>query len=197
MSAFSRNLCSTASRTVRQRIALSSRTVRPIAIKPTASSFAAIAAPRVPSSTARFGTMTALRSAAPPVTGKREYDPEIKDVASYVHNTPIDSELAVRLQSQFPNSPIPPLSLSLTTKKLTMITVRHRPPRLPRHPRLRPQSPRIRTMPQHPGPRGPGYHRPQRHKNPRHKLPARPRKRGFQHRRHDPLARLQRLLVSR
>lgn len=28
-------------------------------------------------------------------TQGREYDPEIKDIASYVHNTPIDSELAV------------------------------------------------------------------------------------------------------
>jgi hypothetical protein len=27
---------------------------------------------------------------------KREYDPEIKDMANYIHNTPIDSELAVR-----------------------------------------------------------------------------------------------------
>jgi 2-methylcitrate dehydratase len=39
--------------------------------------------------------MTSLRSAAPPVQAKREYDPEIKDIASYIHNTPIDSELAV------------------------------------------------------------------------------------------------------
>jgi 2-methylcitrate dehydratase len=39
--------------------------------------------------------MTPLRSAVPPVQAKREYDPEIKDIASYIHNTPIDSELAV------------------------------------------------------------------------------------------------------
>jgi 2-methylcitrate dehydratase len=39
--------------------------------------------------------MSSLKSAAPPVSGKREYDPEIKDIASYIHNTPIDSELAV------------------------------------------------------------------------------------------------------
>jgi 2-methylcitrate dehydratase len=39
--------------------------------------------------------MSSLKSAAPPVQNKREYDPEIKDVASYVHNTAIDSELAV------------------------------------------------------------------------------------------------------
>ena len=41
--------------------------------------------------------MTSLKSAAPPVQGKREYDPEIKDIASYIHNTAIDSELAVSL----------------------------------------------------------------------------------------------------
>jgi 2-methylcitrate dehydratase len=28
-------------------------------------------------------------------SGPREYDPEIKDIANYVANTPIDSELAV------------------------------------------------------------------------------------------------------
>lgn len=41
--------------------------------------------------------MTSLKSAAPPVSGKREYDPEIKDMASYIHNTPVESELAVGL----------------------------------------------------------------------------------------------------
>ena len=39
--------------------------------------------------------MTSLKSAAPPVSGKREYDPEIKDIANYVHNVAVDSELAV------------------------------------------------------------------------------------------------------
>lgn len=39
--------------------------------------------------------MTSLKSAAPPVQSKREYDPEITDIASYMHNTAIDSELAV------------------------------------------------------------------------------------------------------
>lgn len=40
--------------------------------------------------------MTSLKSAAPPVSGTREYDPEIKDIANYIHNVKIDSELAVR-----------------------------------------------------------------------------------------------------
>jgi hypothetical protein len=39
--------------------------------------------------------MSSLKSSAPPVQNKREFDPEIKDIASYVHNTKIDSELAV------------------------------------------------------------------------------------------------------
>lgn len=99
MSAFSRNLCSAASRTLRPRAALGCRAVRPIALRAASSTplsaRAAVSAP--------FSTMSSLKSAAPPVTGPREYDPEIKDVASYVHNTPIDSELAVR-----PLTPLPP-----------------------------------------------------------------------------------------
>ncbi|OCK74989.1 2-methylcitrate dehydratase [Lepidopterella palustris CBS 459.81] len=90
MSAFSRNLCSTASRTIRQRASISCKAVRPIALA-TASRTpifqrAAIAAP--------FSTYSSLKSMAPPITGEREFDPEIVDVASYVHNTPIESDLA-------------------------------------------------------------------------------------------------------
>ncbi|KAF2257210.1 2-methylcitrate dehydratase [Trematosphaeria pertusa] len=90
MSAFSRNLCSAASRSLRQRSGVSCRAVRPIAIRAASSTpittRTAAAAP--------FSTMSSLKSAAPPAPNKREYDPEIKDIASYVHNTPIDSELA-------------------------------------------------------------------------------------------------------
>ncbi|QSZ36629.1 hypothetical protein DSL72_006510 [Monilinia vaccinii-corymbosi] len=38
--------------------------------------------------------MSPLQSGAPPSPQAREYDPEIKDIASYVHNTPINSDLA-------------------------------------------------------------------------------------------------------
>ncbi|MCJ1258128.1 ATP-binding cassette transporter CGR1 [Lignoscripta atroalba] len=38
--------------------------------------------------------MPALNSSAPPPAGQREYDPEIKDMASYIHNYKIDSDLA-------------------------------------------------------------------------------------------------------
>ncbi|MCJ1364545.1 ATP-binding cassette transporter CGR1 [Acarospora aff. strigata] len=38
--------------------------------------------------------MPALNYSAPPPAGVREYDPEIKDMAGYIHNYKIDSELA-------------------------------------------------------------------------------------------------------
>lgn len=43
---------------------------------------------------AQFSTKPALMSSAPPPSGPREYDPEIKDMASYIHNYKIDSDLA-------------------------------------------------------------------------------------------------------
>jgi 2-methylcitrate dehydratase len=43
--------------------------------------------------------MASLQSAAPaPTSPARAYDPEINDIADYVHNKPIDSELAVSCQ---------------------------------------------------------------------------------------------------
>jgi 2-methylcitrate dehydratase len=39
--------------------------------------------------------MTARQSPAPAAATPRDYDPEIKDIASYVHNYRIDSNLAV------------------------------------------------------------------------------------------------------
>jgi 2-methylcitrate dehydratase len=91
MSAFSRNFCSTASRSLRQRSSVLSRAVRPIALRtPLSNSVTS----RTATATA-FSTMSSLKSNAPPVQNKREYDPEIKDIASYIHNTKIDSELAV------------------------------------------------------------------------------------------------------
>ncbi|CAF9937956.1 MAG: ATP-binding cassette transporter CGR1 [Alectoria fallacina] len=38
--------------------------------------------------------MAALKSNAPAVAGVREFDPEIKDMASYIHNYKVDSDLA-------------------------------------------------------------------------------------------------------
>jgi 2-methylcitrate dehydratase len=42
-----------------------------------------------------FSTMAALQSGAPAPAVAQSYDPEIVDIANYVHNKPIDSELAV------------------------------------------------------------------------------------------------------
>ena len=88
MSAVNRSL-----RTVSRRIALPRRST------PLAAGFRASAnlAPRtVPAATASFSTSTrAMAGVAPPMEGNPVYDPEIKDIADYVHNKPIDSELAV------------------------------------------------------------------------------------------------------
>lgn len=90
MSAFSRNICSTASRTIRQRVSISCKAVRPIALAAAACTpvvqRTAIAAP--------FSTMPTLRSGAAVPAAAREFDPEITDVANYVHNVKVDSDLA-------------------------------------------------------------------------------------------------------
>ncbi|KAL2828155.1 MmgE/PrpD family-domain-containing protein [Aspergillus cavernicola] len=49
------------------------------------------ALPRV----SRFSTMASLQSAAPiPAAAQKDYDPEIKDMADYIHNYKLDSDLA-------------------------------------------------------------------------------------------------------
>jgi len=47
------------------------------------------------SSIAPFSTMSSLKTSAAIDTGSRAYDSEINDMASYVHNYKIDSDLAV------------------------------------------------------------------------------------------------------
>lgn len=39
--------------------------------------------------------MAARQSAAPPVQADKSYDPEIKDMANYIHEYNVDSDLAV------------------------------------------------------------------------------------------------------
>lgn len=90
MSAFSRNICSIASRTIRQRASISCKAVRPIALAATA---------RTPvvqrtATAAPFSTMPTLRSGAAVPAAAREFDHEIMDVANYVHNVKVDSDLA-------------------------------------------------------------------------------------------------------
>ena len=50
--------------------------------------------PRATPAVAQFSIMPALNSSAPPA-GPREFDPEIRDMATYIHNYKIDSDLAV------------------------------------------------------------------------------------------------------
>ena len=47
-------------------------------------------------SAAGFSTMSPLQSGAPPAAAPQQYDAEVADIAAYVHNYKIDSELAVR-----------------------------------------------------------------------------------------------------
>ncbi|KAF2839971.1 2-methylcitrate dehydratase [Patellaria atrata CBS 101060] len=91
MSSLSRNLCNTASRTLRQRGFLrpSSKAVRSIAATTSHTTF--VARPL----TASFFTMPTLRDKATAVPAPaREFDSEIVDVAKYIHEYTIDSELA-------------------------------------------------------------------------------------------------------
>src|SRR6187402_1171521 len=90
MSAINRGV-RTASRTLRAP-ALQSRALRtPLALTHRVN----FAAPQRVPAFKQFSTMSPLQSGAPPPPQAREYDPEIKDIASYVHNTPINSDLAV------------------------------------------------------------------------------------------------------
>ena len=50
-----------------------------------------ISVPRTP----RFSTMAARQSTAPAVHTDKSYDPEIQDMASYIHDYKVDSDLAV------------------------------------------------------------------------------------------------------
>lgn len=87
MSAVNRSL-----RTVTRRLAVPRRST------PVTAGFARgfNAATRTPGAAAASFSTSARKMAgvAPPMDGNPVYDPEIKDIADYVHNKPIDSELA-------------------------------------------------------------------------------------------------------
>ncbi|KAM3514279.1 hypothetical protein MY11210_002069 [Beauveria gryllotalpidicola] len=91
MSAVNRSL-----RSASKQLRLQPTRVLPYA---TAIRSASIGAPRIagslPASRNTFSTVAARLSGAPNMTsGAREYDPEIKDIADFVANKPIESELA-------------------------------------------------------------------------------------------------------
>src|SRR5450432_3884665 len=87
---------------INRSVRTATRSLRLPAIRPTALRAPSIAhkakanfGPALRPATAKFSTMAALQSGAPPPAQAREYDPEIKDIASYIHHTPITSDLAV------------------------------------------------------------------------------------------------------
>ncbi|PGH34145.1 2-methylcitrate dehydratase [[Emmonsia] crescens] len=95
---------SVASQTLRQ---LSSRTPRSLPLRQLATSSVAASSLLRSSSSSRsvfsskllqsrssFSTMSALNSSAPSQAPVREHDPEIKDMASYIHNYKVNSDLA-------------------------------------------------------------------------------------------------------
>lgn len=60
-----------------------------------------IASVRARAPVTRFSTMAARQSAAPAAPADRAYDPEIKDMASYIHEYNVDSDLAVSFPLNF------------------------------------------------------------------------------------------------
>ncbi|TVY40735.1 2-methylcitrate dehydratase, mitochondrial [Lachnellula subtilissima] len=93
MSAIQRSIRTAASKNINLRLPFPARSRAPLA--PLSTFTAARASPRTTTPTLKqFSTMSPLQSGAPPPPQAREYDPEIKDIASYVHHTPINSDLA-------------------------------------------------------------------------------------------------------
>ncbi|KAB5528936.1 MmgE/PrpD family-domain-containing protein [Coniochaeta sp. 2T2.1] len=96
MSAVNRGLRS-ASRSLRLQQRTSLQTAaRPLTVASSTTILNAARRSAVPSSTSHnFSTMSSLKSGAPVAPAEqRAYDPEITDIADYVHNKPIDSDLA-------------------------------------------------------------------------------------------------------
>lgn len=93
MSAVTRSL-----RTASKQLRIQPRAIVASAPLVTRSSSSPAAAAATKSASAfRSFTSSAARAsgAAPEMSKSREYDPEIRDIADYVANKPIDSELAV------------------------------------------------------------------------------------------------------
>lgn len=85
MSSLSRNF----SRVIPRNLRLNSTRIPPFSLRPAACYYP------IPMA-ASISSLGPLKSSAPiAVARAREYDPEIKDMASYVHNFKIDSDLAV------------------------------------------------------------------------------------------------------
>ena len=115
------------------------------------------AAARTPSFK-QFSTMSPLQSGAPPPPQAREYDPEIKDIASYVHHTPIDSDLAVSFAAR------------IYQNTTNFMPVRYRSICFPRHSWLRSRRSTVQGMHKTSWPNCRGNRCSQWHKNPRYSL---------------------------
>lgn len=140
------------------------------------------AAPRSLSRTTNsssFHTMASLKSAAaapPRPADHTGYDPEIKDIANYIHNYSVDSDLAVGhflLRSWEPALPfVTPQPMLTAGLSLWSTTVRHSSLRLPRYSRLRSRGSALQGMHQAAGSHRPRDRRAQWHQGLRHALPA-------------------------
>lgn len=90
-----RRLTHRSPRTFQSRISSVSR------ISSAASSFSSLNALRAVNSTAprvsRFSTMAPLQSGSQDGALQKPYDPEIQDMANYIHNYEVNSDLAVRI----------------------------------------------------------------------------------------------------
>lgn len=100
MSAISRSIRSASKLRVQSSRGLCSASVG--ASRLASSGFAAAAKAATPAARSNFSTSSLKLSGAPAMaTSSREYDPEIKDIADYVANKTIDSELAVSFRARW------------------------------------------------------------------------------------------------
>lgn len=86
-------------RTATKQLRIQPRAIRltsaPLVARSASASLSAVRS-SIPASYSAFSTSTARHSGPTPnMAAQREYDPEIKDIADYVANKTIDSELAV------------------------------------------------------------------------------------------------------
>lgn len=78
------------------------RTLARIPISRIPSTFSSSSITRAVRTTApKFSTMAARQSAAPAAPADKSYDPEIQDMAKYIHQYNVDSDLAVSLFVSF------------------------------------------------------------------------------------------------
>ena len=148
---------------------------------------------------APFGSFQRSRSPAMEASPRlKRFDPEIVDIAKYVHRYEVQSELAVRLFVLFPSGSVASLQsnlLGIFERGLTVSAfervVRYCPSRLSRYSRLWARSPQIPRVSEAPRTRCRRYRCLQRHSGSGHRFPVGSRQRSVQYWCHDQVARLQ------